>query len=209
MKRIAITQRMVTNTSYPEIRDALDVQWGRFFFEMNWIPVIIPSMYPIELFLEQMSIDGIILTGGNDLYSVNQNDLSKKRDAYELFLIDYALNNKIPILGICRGMQLINEYFGGTLKEINGHTSTEHSITIEKENRFLKAYNRNSVNSFHNYTIDTMGNDLKIAGRSNDGAIEAFEHSTKPILSLMWHPEREQIFAEADKQSIKMLFDVK
>ena len=90
----------------------------------------------------------IILPGGNDLYSKNK--MSKTRLKVEFELIKYGLKNDIPILGICRGMQVINLFFKGKQKKIIGHMKSKHQIFFKKK-YFTKT--KMSVNSFHNFCI--------------------------------------------------------
>ena len=82
-----------------------------------------------------MDLEGIMLSGGNDLFSQSENDLSKSRDSLELELIKYCLINNIPIFGICRGMQIIAEYFASTFKKVDN----------EVNNRFDLIANPNSI----------------------------------------------------------------
>ena len=127
MKKIAITQRLIENTSYFEVRDCLDTNWTNLFKSLSIIPIILPTNYPIENFIDNgITIDGLILSGGNDLNNFNPNNLSEIRDNYELKLIEFFVKNKIPILGLCRGMQLLSNYFGAKF-EIN---KTDYQQTV-------------------------------------------------------------------------------
>ena len=111
MKKIAITQRLVVNESYYESREALDIRWGMLFKELGFLPIVLPTEYDFEIFFEALDIDGICITGGNDLNTLNPNELSKKRDEFEKRLIQLGINKNIPVFGICRGMQIIADFF--------------------------------------------------------------------------------------------------
>ena len=104
MKKIAITQRLISNDNYYEVREALDTRWAKLFEELDFIPIVLPIDINFKKYFKHFQIDGIFLTGGNDLNSLNTNDLSRLRDIFELNLISYGIENKIPIFGVCRGM---------------------------------------------------------------------------------------------------------
>lgn len=204
MKKIAISFRIVDSPNYPEIRDALSHDWADFLQKLNLIPIWIPNnIVNLDEFFKEIDIDGIILSGGDDL------GVTPIRDKTETSIIKYAINKKIPLLGICRGMQLLNNYFGGFSTKLNSldHIGNEHSLMIE--GNFLKKLPQSiTVNSYHNnvITINNLSNDLSIfATTKNDNTIEGLFHKQFPIVGLMWHPEREQ--KEFDYHILKFLFD--
>ncbi|RHM62579.1 gamma-glutamyl-gamma-aminobutyrate hydrolase family protein [Erysipelatoclostridium sp. AM42-17] len=142
--------------------------------------------------------DGLLLTGGKDIhphfYHQNCHHLEAYEtlsiDEIELHLIDYFIQNQKPIIGICRGIQTINVYFGGTLKQhIVHHQGTQHLIYPVK-NSLLSQYIPHpiQVNSYHHQAIDQLGKHLKITAYSSDSIIEAIEG--KNILAFQWHPEK-------------------
>lgn len=207
MKRIALTQRLIENDSYYEVRECLDINWFRFFEKLDFIPIPISSETSIENIFSVMALDGIILTGGNDLYSLNNNDLSKKRDDFEFNLLKESIKCDIPILGICRGMQIISSFFGSDLKKITNHVSNKHKIISNKDSKYFNLFNQmESVNSFHNYAIEKIDKDFIVSCNSEDNQIEAIEHKFKRILGIMWHPEREKYFNINDINLIKSFF---
>ena len=114
---IAVSMRVTENHTYVEQRDSLSHDWAQLFNAISVTPILIPNLIedPTK-YLKDLPISGLILTGGE---SVIENDTSnqvtayKKRDATELNLLSYASENKIPILGTCRGLQLINRFFNG------------------------------------------------------------------------------------------------
>jgi putative glutamine amidotransferase len=120
--------------------------------------------------------------------------------------VDFCKEIDIPLLGVCRGMQFINDYFGGKLKNSEGHAGTNHKLTHTGGGRFSFLTDIfDNVNSYHNYEIDSMGNGLKVLSRSTDKCIESFEHESLKILGIMWHPERDT--DTADTEIIRRFFE--
>lgn len=205
MKRIGITQRVENIQNYSERRDCLDQSWSSFAIELGYFPIPLPNTISdnITLLFDTLNLDVILLSGGNSIACLNSSaiDIAPERDRFESALIDEALRRNIPIVGICRGMQMINHYFGGTLVPIQNHTAVYHAITPLNKIYELPE----QVNSYHNWGIDaeSLANEFDVVAIDEDGNIEAFIHNKKQILGIMWHPEREKPFNEIDIQLIK------
>jgi len=149
-------------------------------------------MSNVKSYLYDMHIDGIILSGGDNLGDHPERDKTEKE------LLDYAVENKIPVLGVCRGMQIINDYFGGRIEQSNNsqHVGQNHPVEITNES-FLDSFNSQSVlvNSFHYNLIrkNTLGKNLEpFAVVKSDDTVEGFTHNSLPIFGVMWHPERDK-----------------
>ena len=145
----------------------------------------------------------LLLPGGGDMHPRfygqdlrGSREIDEARDETELALLRRFLDAGRPVLGICRGMQLINVALGGTLRQhIDGHSQINgsdrrHSVTTDDS--LLRAFygERFSVNSAHHQAVDHPGTGLKVIARAEDGVIEALRHETHPILAVQWHPER-------------------
>ncbi len=177
-------------------------------------PIIIPILEDkenIDIYLDL--IDGLVLTGGADILpSLFGEDPMKEttsicldRDMMELKLVEKAIERNIPILGVCRGLQVINVALGGNLyqdipKQVagaHGHVSIEsvftgyHDIKIEKDSFLYEIFNKDKllVNSLHHQAVKDLGEGLKVSAKSNDGIIEAIEGLDKPIYCVQFHPE--------------------
>ena len=147
-----------------------------------------------------VNCDFLILTGGGDIYPplynkkpLKNTNYSLKTDFDELNLLRLFIKLNKPVLGICKGMQIINVYFDGTLKNIKGHEDDSgdifHKITWENNLDYVK--NKPTiVNSSHHQAIDRLGNDLEVCAVSKDGIIESVKHKTKNIVGEQLHPER-------------------
>ena len=197
--KILVTSRIVETMEYTELRDAISHDLIDYCYNQKALPIIAPNK--VELIDSYMNdIELLVLSGGNDVSAISVNNssnhqLSLLRDKVENNLIRASIDRKIPILGICRGMQLLNLYFGGTIKKIKTtleHKASEHEIIFEDSIfPYFGIKDTITVNSYHDFGVDKLGKQLVTVARSPDSEIEAFRHRDLPIYGLMWHPERE------------------
>jgi len=204
MLKIGITFRITNAETYEENRDSLSHDWPIFLEKIHAIPIWIPnSITNLTQFLQEVDLDGIILSGGDNIGQ------TPKRDKTEKLLINYSIEKNIPIFGVCRGMQVLNEFFGGTQQvlENDSHVGNNHSVKIKNKN-FSKLIDSTDVlvNSYHKNIITTnsLAETLTPFAFSDiDNTVEAFIHPELPIIGVMWHPEREQkVFDEKIIESI-------
>lgn len=199
MKQIAVTQRVDVIDSYKEKRDSADQRWCDLMLTCGLMPLFVPnnSRY-LEIFLKTYRIDGVLLTGGNSLIRYGGN--APERDLVEFTLLEYAIQRRIPVLGVCRGMQIIQDYFGVTLEPVLNHVSVRHRLTINDKSRIARILNQidTTVNSYHEYGTFYSNDELIIAAVSDDGVVMAIEHREYPIYGQMWHSERESSFYESE-----------
>lgn len=208
MKKIAITQRLMLNESYYELREALDVRWACLFKELDFLPIVLPIEYNFEEYFKEIDIDGVLLTGGNDLYSINNDKVAQQRDIFEKKLIKYSIVNNIPIFGVCRGVQIIAEYFGAEFKEVQNQVATKHTLKVNKKSKYFKELNKiNIVNSFHNYAVEQLSDSFLISATNDNGIIKAIEHKEYKIFGQMWHSEREGVFIKEELVLIRDFFN--
>ncbi len=203
-KYVLITGRLDMLTGINEVRQSVDIKWFEFLKRIGATPILYPIGVEVDNYLRDMSIDGILLTGGNDLSSLSSCKLSAIRDEAELSLIRYAINANIPLLGVCRGTQLIADFFGSSFEKKKGHVATTHCLrhnASSKYYHFLK--NIDVVNSYHNFVIEDLADPLRAISFTESGDIEAFEHIARPILGVMWHPERRNSFDDNELNLFK------
>lgn len=207
--RIGVSQRVEVIRSYGETRDCLDQQWFRFLESLGYTPIPIPnSLSSLADWLESTGIEGLILTGGNDLSDLpDASNASLDRDETEQALLAFAHQRKWPVMGVCRGLQMMNVWLGGRLAPVSDHVAVRHPVTPSPgaDTCFLPY---REVNSFHNWGITTEGLAQPLTPQllSPEGDIEAFIHSSLPWLGIMWHPEREAPFSEQDTQLFNRIF---
>ena len=208
MKRLGITQRVEIISSYNERRDCLDQRWSTLSSKLGYIPIPLPNNFNDNIveIVESLNLDGIIFSGGNSISNLEKNlkDAAPERDNFEISLLKESLKFNIPILGICRGMQIINIFFGGKLSPVINHVAVNHELQLEKG---YSKYISKKVNSYHSWGIkfSEMASDFIPIAKDNQNNVEAFIHKNLKISGIMWHPERENPFNEKDIKLIKKL----
>ena len=180
MSVIALSQR-VEVSPHGEQRECLDRRWYSWLGSLGLKILAIPNCPElVSDYLDDFGVASIVLTGGNDLGE------SQARDKTETELIEEALARNIPLLGVCRGFQMLNHFFGGQLSPCEDHVRTRHRL-----NGWAPEV---SVNSYHNFAIETqdLGESLRALSQAEDGTIEAACLPGKGLAGVMWHPEREE-----------------
>ncbi len=170
--------------------DFVDHYWISYFDRKKIKFTIIPNTKNLDLsHVTKKDVKLIILPGGNDL--ISKSYISKIRLNNEIKLIKYGLKNNIPILGVCRGMQVINFFYKGKQKKIRNHMRTRHDVYFS--NNFFNKPKLN-VNSFHNFGIpkNLIAKSLVPIGLDKSENVEFFKHKKFKIFGVMFHPEREK-----------------
>ncbi|MHA3790515.1 gamma-glutamyl-gamma-aminobutyrate hydrolase family protein [Sphingomonas sp. YL-JM2C] len=189
---IALTQRVdiVLHANGPgERRDALDQAWMRFLAAAGLRGVPIPNHVGTALALfNALPIAGLVLTGGNDLTAYGGD--APERDATESALLGVARARRLPVIGVCRGMQMLQHACGARLEAVQGHVVDQQPLRTATGQRI--------VNSYHRMGSRENARGLTPWAWSADGIIKAIRHETEQIVGIMWHPERLAPFAIED-----------
>ncbi|MFF1648302.1 gamma-glutamyl-gamma-aminobutyrate hydrolase family protein [Streptomyces sp. NPDC058240] len=152
------------------------------------------------------ALDGVVIAGGADVEPARYGESpdprtgapARARDAWELALIEAAIDRHVPLLGICRGMQLLNVALGGTLHQhLDGHTGGtgvfgEHTVTPVPGTVYAAAVAGPSVvPTYHHQAVDRLGSGLTASAHASDGTVEAVELTDHEslVLGVQWHPE--------------------
>lgn len=151
---------------------------------------------------ETAGCGGLLLPGGGDLEpgrygqpNVASRGLDPLRDAAELELLERFTAAGLPVLGVCRGLQVINVFFGGTLvQDLPGHSTAARDRLHAADTAagtFGRLWGeRIIVNSAHHQAADRLGSGLRAVQWAPDGTVEALAHSSLPVWAVQWHPER-------------------
>lgn len=143
------------------------------------------SQYELILLYEKKKIyvDIVVSLGGNTIYDFEKKRHNLYRFNLDKYYLKKSIKNKIPFLGICYGAQFLSYFFKSNIKKKDNHTNVNHKINFFNGKNYY-------VNSFHDYSVISLGKNLKSLAWSDDGSIEAFRHKKHKILGIMWHPER-------------------
>jgi microsomal dipeptidase-like Zn-dependent dipeptidase/gamma-glutamyl-gamma-aminobutyrate hydrolase PuuD len=197
--------------------DDLSCKLGQGYYKSvvtaGGVPVVIPPVADKDVLVNTLNhIDALILSGGGDLNplfvgeepSPRLRGINQERDLPELLLTRLAYNRQIPILGICRGIQVLAAAFGGKVAQditINANvkhsqdadrSELTHSVKVVQDSTLYNIYGQEKllVNSFHHQAVKDAGDRFRVVAKSTDGIVEAIESSEyKSIIGVQWHPE--------------------
>lgn len=189
MKLVLVSQRVDVLVDRGERRDALDQRLTEWLASHGFLSVPVPNCPErVEALWTQLQPAAVVLSGGNDLAKYGGD--APERDAVERALLARAIAERVPLFALCRGAQLLLDAFGNRLERVAGHVGARHRLVVEG--------GEVEVNSYHQWGCRSLDAPLEVLARSEDGVIEAFFHPQLPLLGVMWHPEREDPFAELD-----------
>jgi putative glutamine amidotransferase len=187
----------------------INQRFGALVVAAGGVPIASDTWAEPELLLER--VDALILNGGSDiapdLYGADPHEATDapnpRRDEFELRLARGAMARGLPVLGVCRGMQLLNVACGGTLHQdlgtgggIDHYARAEwdrpvHEVEVEPGSRLERVFadGRTTVNSVHHQAVDRLGAGLHVTARASDGVIEGIEDEDGRAVGVQWHPE--------------------
>ena len=217
MKTVAVSQRVSVSENGEE-RDSIDRRLARWLNLNGVLPIQVPNILVkvdselqgqtrinsnlatdvglLSRWLDTLQPEGIVLSGGDDL------GVDSLRDATEYSLLDWALEKEIPVLGVCRGMQIMGTWAGATLTEVSDHVAVEHNL----EWRDGRREGPHTVNSFHRFSLTSCPKGFSVIAISDSGEIEAIRHNSLSWEGWMWHPERNSPFDDLDFRNFSHLF---
>lgn len=200
MKNLIINPDVFVDKKRNEVNDKIDHALINWLIRNSYNPIIISNetlVLPkkkLNLFLNSLKIKGILLSGGSFIKN-------SKRYKFQNLLIDYALRNNLPLLGICQGMQIIGERFGSKLIKVKNHVRKRHELINLSKEKFPK-----NCNSYHNYSLKKCPKNFYITTRATDGNIESIKHRNLVWEAWMWHPERDKKIDKTNNYRLKKIF---
>lgn len=200
MLHVGITLRVQENSSYPERRDCLDQRWALFFEKLGILPIPLLNAHsnPTD-YLAALELDGFILSGGND---IGPGGNAPERDCFEAMILQYSRSRELPVIGVCRGMQFLQDFCGGGLVESSTHAGTRHGLEIVSD---WASRLPTDVNSYHKFVMQPadVAEGFESLAFAPDGTVEAICDHRRHWLGIMWHPERESTFIDSDLRLFK------
>jgi putative glutamine amidotransferase len=216
---IAVWKRgLRTPLGDPEILHAVADAYVSAVADTGLVPVLIPNALSAEYAGPVLDrVDGLVLSGGGDVHphtygagSQRSHDLDPRADSWEMALLESARRRKMPALCICRGMQVLNVWAGGSLHQdmlvpgtvhepLSGKSAEEilaarHDVELRPDGLLARIYGRTvvRVNTIHHQAIDRLGSGMSVEARSEDGFVEALSVDDPGwwCVGVQWHPER-------------------
>lgn len=176
---VAVTQRVVVDPAHGTRSDALDQRWWPFLRSCGLTGVPVPNdPAAAARLMRAVPCDGLLLTGGNDLAELGGD--APERDATEAALLDLAAAAGLPVLAVCRGMQLLLRRCGVPLTRVDGHVAARQRVRIGGRER--------TVNSYHTWAATGVRPPLRAWATGPGGVVKAVRH--REVIGVMWHPER-------------------
>ena len=200
-------------TDFKDKNNSIEEVYSKAVARHGGLPVLIPTVENQTEYLESIvsRIDGLLIPGSRDMdpryYKQvphpKLNPMNEERTAAEYIVLESALEKKIPVLGICGGMQFINVFFGGSLYQdiqeliespLIHEKGAVHPVEIEDNSHLLTIIHEKKfdVKSYHHQAVNDIGNGLKINAVSPDGIVEGLESEEHSLLAVQWHPELEE-----------------
>ncbi|POZ57487.1 putative glutamine amidotransferase [Lysinibacillus sphaericus] len=223
----------ITTFAEDDLSSRLNVAYSNSIIEAGGIPLIIPLGVEEDAAQILSLTDGLLLSGGHDVHPFEfgaeplpkLGQIHPERDKVELALLNAAFTRKMPIFGICRGIQMLNVALGGTLyqdvdSEYHSSKLLKHAqqaargvathyvhITPHTLLKTIIEEEKIAVNSFHHQAVNVLAEKLVVAAKSSDGLVEAVVHEEFPFcLAVQWHPEEQAIVGDIAAQKLFSAF---
>ena len=201
MKNILVNPKICVNIKRNEVNDQIDHALINWLINNSFNPIVISNKLfglpknKLYKFLNSLKLRGILFSGGNEV--------SKKslRYQFQSYLLNYSKKKRLPILGICQGMQFMGVRFGSKLIKVKKHVKKKHNLLNLTKEKFPK-----KTNSYHDFSLENCPKDFFISTKSIDGNIESIKHKLFPWEGWMCHPERDKKIDKINNFRLKKIF---
>lgn len=188
---VLVSCRVDLHAEIDEARDALDQRLSALLVHAGLLPVLVPNLpESAHALVERLRPDGLVLSGGNDLVSVGGD--RPERDATERALVESVLRCSLPVLGICRGAQLLAVHLGGEVARVDGHVRVRHPL-VDGTGCTIR-----EVNSYHAFAVRKEPPGFEVLARASDGTVEWMRSADRRVQAVAWHPERDPVPSPVD-----------
>ncbi|MGN7948902.1 gamma-glutamyl-gamma-aminobutyrate hydrolase family protein [Microbacterium sp. 22215] len=214
------TRRQAAAVGYQTLLDGLNASAVAAIERVGWTTSLHAAGEAPEPQLKRASreADVIVLLGGDDIEPLlyGQSDRRPQRTAYQrradrtqIAVVMEAVRSRRPLLGVCRGMQLLNVALGGTLHQhVGGHRGAGVDPFVATDLKDLDAVSprlRHPLLCTHHQAVDELGHGLRAIARSHNGVVEAVEHESLPFLGVQWHPEHPSVAADQFTELLRIV----
>ncbi len=197
MRKVAVTMRLAPAVEYAEPRDAISHDIVAWLGQVGVMPILMPNTTTAaQSYFEELGIERLLLTGGDSLGPLlgeAQGPAPTCRDRTEHHCLQAAIQRDMPVLGICRGLTLINHALGGTLcRDLEAQTGERHHSGQRHAVHLLQEDQTMEVNSYHHQGVLQSGlaPELEAFAVTDGDVVEGVRHTQHRITAIQWHPER-------------------
>ena len=189
MLPIVVSMRVDVHQETGLRRDVLDQAWATFLSACGLTAVCVPNnLRQAQQLLAAGLFQRLLLTDGNALIQCHGD--APERDQVERFLLNTALQSRLPVMGVGRGMQVLQQHWGVPLQAVKKHVATRQIIHIKGQTEM--------VNSQHHWAAMHSVEELPIWAKASDGVVKGVRHTRLPVVGMMWHPHRQDPYHQRD-----------